>query len=113
MSVTDHQSRHSSNMLHRWFLGSKPTFILGPAQIAAQHLRDFRESRAIVPILTTVKEATMKLKTTLAATVLALMPGLAFAYECNSAAKMETASISCAEGMVVDAATNTCVATTG
>lgn len=56
----------------------------------------------------------MKLKTTVAAAVFVLLPGLAFAYECNSAAKMtETASISCAEGMVVDAATNTCVATTG
>jgi len=55
----------------------------------------------------------MKLKTTLAATVLALMPGLAFAYSCNSEAKMDTASISCADGMVVDTATNTCVAATG
>lgn len=82
-------------------------------QIAALHLRDFGSTRAIVSILTTVKEATMKLKTTLAATILALMPGLAFAYECNSSAKMETASISCAEGLVVDAATNTCVETTG
>ncbi|SEW03551.1 hypothetical protein SAMN04488515_0753 [Cognatiyoonia koreensis] len=55
----------------------------------------------------------MKLKTTIAATILALMPGLASAYACNSAAKTDTASMSCAEGMVLDAATNTCVVATG
>lgn len=55
----------------------------------------------------------MKLKTTIVATILALMPGLALAYECNSSKMTDTASISCAEGMVLDAASNTCVAATG
>jgi hypothetical protein len=56
----------------------------------------------------------MTLKITLTATVLALMPGIAAAYSCNYGHDAtQTASISCAEGMVVDTATNTCVPTTG
>jgi len=54
----------------------------------------------------------MKLRTTAIATLIALLPGLAFAQGCNSGYH-DTASISCMDGTVLDPATNTCVATTG
>ena len=54
----------------------------------------------------------MKFKTTLAAAVIALLPGLAIAQGCNSD-HSQTASMSCAEGMVYDVDSNTCVAATG
>lgn len=56
----------------------------------------------------------MKTKTTIAAFILLLSPAAAFAYGCNSAAHMQqqTAAISCAEGMVFDTESQTCVAET-
>lgn len=51
----------------------------------------------------------MKTKTTLAAALLALSPTFAFAMGCNSEKHMETTAMSCAEGMVMDAETNTCI----
>lgn len=54
----------------------------------------------------------MKIKTTIAAFVLALSPALAFAQDCGGKAHSEQASMSCAEGMSFDADQNACVADT-
>ena len=54
----------------------------------------------------------MKFKTTLAAAVLVLLPGLAIAQGCNGN-HGQSASISCAEGTIFDADTNRCVTATG
>lgn len=54
----------------------------------------------------------MKMKTTLAAAVIALLPGLAIAQGC-AGGHSDTASMSCAEGMMLDVETNTCVTATG
>ena len=51
----------------------------------------------------------MKTKTTLVAALLALSPTFAFAMGCSYGAHTETTAMSCAEGMVMDAETNTCV----
>lgn len=52
----------------------------------------------------------MKIKTTLAALVLTLAPGIALAYGCNSAThQMDTTAMSCAEGTMMDLETGTCV----
>lgn len=54
----------------------------------------------------------MKIKTTMAAFILLLSPAAAFAY-CNGGAHTEQqAAISCAEGLVFDAESQTCVAET-
>ncbi|MEL6640297.1 MAG: hypothetical protein AAFP98_03120 [Pseudomonadota bacterium] len=55
----------------------------------------------------------MKMKTTTAALILLLSPAAAFAY-CNGAAHeaQQQAAISCAEGMVFDTESQTCVAET-
>lgn len=50
----------------------------------------------------------MKIKTTLIATVLLLTPALAYA-QCAGAHKASETAMSCAEGMVIDPETNTCV----
>lgn len=54
----------------------------------------------------------MKTKTTIAAFIMLLSPAAAFAYECNSAKHLEQAAISCADGMVFDTESQTCVAET-
>lgn len=53
----------------------------------------------------------MKLRLTLAAVALTLAPGIGLAMGC-SGYKHEQTVMSCAEGMVLDAATGTCVAQT-
>ena len=50
----------------------------------------------------------MKIRTTLAAIALMLTPGLAAAWDCGSKA-METASLTCAAGLVWDDARGICV----
>lgn len=52
----------------------------------------------------------MKFKMTVAALVLTVTPGLAFAMGCNSNTHAtQQAAMSCAEGMLLDVDTNTCV----
>ena len=52
----------------------------------------------------------MTLKTLLAALALTILPGLAAAAGCSHGSPTsETASMSCAEGTILDAETNTCV----
>lgn len=55
----------------------------------------------------------MKIKMTVAAFVLTLAPGLAFAQGCSGSGHSQEAAMSCAEGMIMDAQTNTCVPATG
>lgn len=50
----------------------------------------------------------MKMKTLLAALALTVAPGFALAYSCNFD-RIDTASMTCAEGSAWDAATQTCV----
>lgn len=52
----------------------------------------------------------MKLRLTLAAVALTLAPGMSFAMGCSGYTKPEQTVMSCAEGMVLDAQTGTCVA---
>ncbi len=54
----------------------------------------------------------MILKTLLAASVLALAPTFAVASGCAGYDHKQQASISCADGMILDNATGTCVAPT-
>ena len=54
----------------------------------------------------------MTFKTTLAAAVFVLLPGFAIAQGC-AGGHSDTATMSCAEGMIMDAETNTCVTATG
>ncbi len=54
----------------------------------------------------------MKIKTTIAALILLLSPAAAFAYSCNYDKVEQQAAISCAEGMVFDTESQTCVAET-
>lgn len=54
----------------------------------------------------------MKTKTVLVALALTLAPALALAEGCNYG-KHEQQAMSCAAGTTFDAASNTCVATTG
>ena len=55
----------------------------------------------------------MKIKTTLAAVVLMLTPGFAFAMGCSEGHRAQSASIECGDGMIADDETNTCVPATG
>ena len=50
----------------------------------------------------------MKTKVLLAALALSVAPGLALAYSCNMN-RIDTASMTCAEGTMWDAETRTCV----
>ncbi|MBM7069583.1 chitin-binding domain-containing protein [Actibacterium sp. 188UL27-1] len=50
----------------------------------------------------------MKIKTTLAALLLAAVPTMSLAYNCNYG-KAETATITCSAGMVFDANSGKCV----
>ncbi|MEY1555135.1 hypothetical protein AB3Y40_05820 [Yoonia sp. R2331] len=52
----------------------------------------------------------MKIKTTFAALILTVMPGLAFAQGCHGGTMHEnTTAMSCAEGSMIDPETGTCV----
>lgn len=52
----------------------------------------------------------MTLKTILTASVLLLAPTFAIAMGCSGYEHKEQTAMSCADGMVIDAATGTCVA---
>lgn len=54
----------------------------------------------------------MKIKTTIAAFILLLSPAAAFANGCSSAHMDQQAAISCADGMVLDTTSQTCVVDT-
>ena len=51
----------------------------------------------------------MKIKTTLAAALLALSPSFALAMGCSWGEHTETTAMSCAEGMILDEESGTCV----
>ncbi len=52
----------------------------------------------------------MTIKTTFAAVLLTVLPGLAFAQDCRGGAMHEdTTAMSCAEGSMMDHETGTCV----
>ncbi len=54
----------------------------------------------------------MNIKTTFAVLALMVAPGLALAQGCSERGMRDSAAMSCAEGMILDAATNTCVPVT-
>lgn len=51
----------------------------------------------------------MKIKTTFAALLLTILPGLALAEGCRGDMMHDTTAMSCAEGSAMDAETGTCV----